>query len=75
MRVQFLIFISFVLISCEGGSGKTSIEDNSVNLDENSVQDSNSETSSINESVSVSSEEDNIASVFGRCVFGGCKFE
>jgi len=71
----------FLLISCGGGSGNISIKDNSADLNENSVQDSNSETSriiesiSINDSISTSGEEDNIANVFGKCVFGGCKFE
>ena len=79
--MRFLTFIFFLLISCGGGSGNTSIKDNSTDLDENSVQDSNSETSriiesiSINDSISTSGEEDNIANVFGKCVFGGCKFE
>ena len=73
--MRFLIFIFFLLISCGGGSGNISIKDNSADLNENSVQDSSSETSRINKSISTSGEEDNIANVFGKCVFGGCKFE
>ena len=45
--------VFFLLISCGGGSGNTSIKDNSTDLNENSIQDSNSETSRINESISI----------------------
>ena len=69
--MRLLIFLFFFLISCGGGSDNTLIEDNSIDIDENSEQDS----IRINKSISISGEEDNIANVFGECVFGGCKFE
>ena len=69
--MRFLIFLSFFLISCGGGSDNAPIKDNSVNLDENSTQDS----ISINKSISTFGEEDNIENVFGRCIFGSCEFE
>ena len=68
--MRFLIFLSFFLLSCGGGSNNAPIKDSSVDIDENSAQDS----IRINKSLSVSGE-DNIANVFGECVFGGCKFE
>ena len=70
-QMRFLIFLSFFLISCGGGSDNATIKDSSVDIDENSAQDS----IRINKSISISGEEDNIANVFGECVFGGCKFE
>lgn len=79
--MRLLIFLFFFLISCGGGSDNALTEDNSADLDENSVQDSNSETSRINESISINNsigtygEEDKIENVFGRCIFGICKFE
>tara|TARA_B100000900_G_scaffold335371_1_gene296874 strand:- start:370 stop:579 length:210 start_codon:yes stop_codon:yes gene_type:complete len=69
--MRLLIFLFFFLISCGGGSDNALIEDNSIDIDENSEQDS----IRINKSISISGEEDNIANVFGECVFGGCKFE
>ena len=70
-QMRFLIFLSFFLISCGGGSDNAPIKDSSVDIDENSAQDS----IRINKSISFSGEEDNIENVFGECVFGGCKFE
>ena len=79
--MRLLIFLSFFLISCGSGTENAPIDDNSADFDENSVQDSTLQDStlqdltSINKSISTAGEEDNIANVFGRCVFGGCKFE
>ena len=69
--MRCLIFLSFFLLSCGGGSNNAPIKDSSVDINENSAQDS----IRINKSLSVSGEEDNIANVFGECVFGGCEFE
>jgi hypothetical protein len=69
--MRLLIFLFFFLISCGGGSDNALIEDNSIDIDESSEQDS----IRINKSISILGEEDNIANVFGECVFGGCKFE
>ena len=74
--MRILVFLSFFLISCGGGNNNAPLNDDSADFDENSVQDSTVQDSiSINKSISISGEEDNIASVFGKCVFGGCKFE
>lgn len=74
--VRLLIFLSFFLISCGGGSDSAPIRDKSSDFSENSVQDSAvQDSTSINKSISTSGEQDNIANVFGACVFGACKFE
>ena len=54
--MRFLVFLSFFLISCGGGSDNAPIKDSSVDIDENSSQDS----IRINKSISTSGEEDNI---------------
>ena len=74
--MRFLVFLSSFLISCGGETDNAPYKDNSADFDENSVQDSTVKDSiSINKSMSTSGEEDNIANVFGECVFGGCEFE
>ena len=81
LLVRLLIFLSFLLISCGGGSDSAPIRDKSSDFSENSVQDSAvqdsavQDSTSINKSISTSGEQDNIANVFGACVFGACKFE
>tara|TARA_B100001939_G_scaffold107795_1_gene93192 strand:+ start:158 stop:391 length:234 start_codon:yes stop_codon:yes gene_type:complete len=75
-QMRFLIFLSFFLISCGSGTENAPIKDNSANFDENSLQDSTlQDLTSINKSISTSGEEDNIANIFGSCMFGDCKFE
>ena len=86
LLVRLLIFLSFLLISCGGGSDSAPIRDKSSDFSENSVQDSAvqdsavqdsvvQDSTSINKSISTSGEQNNIANVFGACVFGACKFE
>jgi hypothetical protein len=69
--MRLLIFLFFFLISCGGGSDSDPLKDNSIDSDENSAQD----LISINKSISASGGEDKIENVFGRCIFGSCKFE
>ena len=76
LLVRLLIFLSFLLISCGGGSDSAPIRDKSSDFSENSEQDSAvQDSTSINKSISTSGEQDNIANVFGAGVFGACKFE